>query len=103
MKRIIFSTDLIPNREKTQLRYCNSYIVVDEYNNFEFISYSTTIMSGKLSDTRLYIDYVEFFPYRSATTWAHVRKFCYLFHNGGAVYYAYKQAAHGKKQTARFL
>ena len=103
MKRVIFSSDLKPTGEITRLRYCNAYIRVDEYNYFEFISYNTIIMAGRLSERRGYIDYVEFFPYCSMTTWAHVRKFCYLFGNGGTVYSKYREAARGKIRSARFF
>lgn len=103
MKRITTSSDLKPTEELVRLRYCKAYIRLDKLNNFEFISYNTTIMRGCLSAGRGYIDYVEFFPYCSITTWAHVRKFCYLFGNGGTVYSKYKEAARGKIRAARFF
>lgn len=103
MKRIISNSDLKPTSEIMRLRYCNAYICVHEFNYFEFVSYNTTIMCGYLSVGLRYIEYVEFFPYCSKTTRAHVRKFCALFGNGREVYSKYKEAARGKIRAARFF
>ena len=45
------------------------------------------------------VRWAVFYPYRSVTTWQHVRKFCALFQNGRELYCAYSKAAHGGKIT----
>ena len=102
MKRVIYNHDLKPSKNAMRLRYCKAFIFVTDNNDFEFISYTTTIMRGRLSEDRRRVLYVEFFPYRSRTTWGHVRKFCYLFSNGKTIYNTYRKAAAGSLSVGRF-
>lgn len=103
MKRA-FSLNDLTKSGKYLFRYCTASIEFDSSittKQARFFSYSTQIIHVIFKDG--YICYMRVRPYKSMTTWAHVRKFLTMFKNGRDAYAAYKNAAkHGGIHTFEF-
>lgn len=91
---------------KADLRYCGATVRA-KYNAFG--GDYTVVLRSYAHDT-ITLDceangrviLADFSPYRSMTTWQHVRKFCTLFQNGRELYSAYTEAAHGGRVNRYF-
>lgn len=88
------------------LRYCKAAVRA-KYNIFGG-DYTVTLQSYARDIITLDCEangrviLADFNPYRSMTTWQHVRKFCALFQNGRELYSAYSDAAHGGRVNRYF-
>lgn len=92
--------------ENADLRFCKAHMRAGyrkDARNFYVIlqSYSHDTIA-LVCDDRGRVSWAAFYPYRSTTTWHHVRKFCALFRNGRELYCAYRDAAHGGRQNRDF-
>lgn len=93
MSKAFYLSDLKHSGEY-QLRYCAATIEIYNYagkQHAKLVSYSTSVIWVAFCNG--YIEYMRAQPYRSMTTWAHVRKFLSMFKNGTDAYTAYKKAA----------